>query len=69
MTYKENTKENHERDVSLNGIKTLELFSIKFLIVSAAQKRFDLQEKFLKWTYEFNVLFKPFKKLTASALI
>ena len=69
MTCKENAKENHQRDVSFNGIKTLELFSIKFLIVSAAQKRFDLQEKFLKWTYEFNVLFKPFKKLTASALI
>ena len=48
MTYKENTKENHERDLSLNGIKTLGLFSIKFLIVSAAQKKFDLQGKFLK---------------------
>ena len=48
MTYKENTKENHERDVSLIGIKTLGLFSIKFLLVSAAQKKFDLQKKFSK---------------------
>ena len=69
MTYKENTKENHERDLFLNGIKTLGLFSIKFLIVSAAQKKFDLQGKFSKWTYKCNVLFKPFNKLTASALI
>ena len=69
MTYKENTKENHERDLFLNGIKTLGLFSIKFLIVSAAQKKFDLQGKFLKWMYECNLLFKPFNKLTARALI